>query len=272
MARGTNYPSMSLPEAIERVRKLYEEAHRRKLSREEIAKHLGYTGLNGRSVALISNLTKYGLLDGRGEEIRVSDDAVLILVEEQGAPDRAAAIRRAAFRPELFRELADQFAGGPVPSENAIKIRLEKMGYPPQVARDVAGAYRENTQLVESEGSEYNESTGETFEDEPEEAMPQTITPEAASLAKTSLVPASTRQATSETSNAPHYPVMGGGVLWWHIPFKGTPLSVRIETQERMLTREHIARIRAYLQMVEEDMPSGGVAVVPREEREDIEE
>jgi hypothetical protein len=169
---GLNYPSISLPAAIERVRALFDEAHRRRLSRLEIAKHLGYGSLNGASVTLIGNLTKYGLLDGRGDDVRVSDDAFVILLEERGSAERAAAVRRAAGRPELFRALNEQFEGGPMPSENAVRIRLEKMGFPPKIATVAARAYRETIELAESEGAAYNEPVAETSgEDATEERM-----------------------------------------------------------------------------------------------------
>jgi len=50
------YPSISLGDAIPKVRKLYDAVHQRRLSREEIAKNLGYTTLNGASIGLIVHL------------------------------------------------------------------------------------------------------------------------------------------------------------------------------------------------------------------------
>src|SRR5258707_1229780 len=124
------FPSISLAAAIERVRVLYREAHRRRMSREEIARHLGYGGINGAAVSLIANLARYGLIVGRGDEITVSDDAVAVLVEPAGSPDRAAAMRRVALNPTLFAELNTDFAGPAPISDNAVRVRLERRGFP----------------------------------------------------------------------------------------------------------------------------------------------
>lgn len=156
--RGTplRYPSLSLGEAITKIRQLYEEVHQRKMSREEIAKNLGYTTLNGASIGLISNLTRYGFLEGRLDGVRVSDDAVILSVEEPDSPDRQAALRRAALTPDLFKELAKDFGEGSVPGENTVRIRLERNGYPRKQAAAASRAFCETMALVAAEGGAYN--------------------------------------------------------------------------------------------------------------------
>lgn len=255
----TPYPSIGLAEAIERARTLYGQVHRRRMSREEIAKLLGYAGLNGASVETISNLTKFGLIEGRKDDIRISDDAAVILIEPPGSPDRVPALRRLARRPELFAELAEDFEGTVPPGENAIRIRLERRGFPPRAAQAASRAYRETMELVASEGSEYNQPQVAQNEDDHGGTMLQ--------LSTSAEAPLPMRAAASTQpkllSQAPE-PLAEGG-LWLQVPFKGAALSVRIEVTGQSLTKEHVARVRKYLELAEADLEEGGVgATAPK--------
>lgn len=52
-------------------------------------------------------------------------------------------------------------------------------------------------------------------------------------------------------------------VLWLQVPFRGTVLSVRIEARGQSLSKEHIARVRKYLELAEDDLEIAGVGFVP---------
>jgi hypothetical protein len=153
--QNPSYPAISLPDAIAKVGTIYEKIARRKQSRMGIAHSLGYTGLNGASVTVMASLTKYGLLEGRGDEIRLSDDALVIAIEEVNSPERQQAIARSALRPQLFAELNRYFSGH-VPTESQVRIWLEKRGFAPSAARDAGHAFRETIELVNAEGWPYN--------------------------------------------------------------------------------------------------------------------
>lgn len=242
------FPSISLADAIERVRVLYGQAHRRRMSREEIARHLGYGGINGAAVPVIANLARYGLTVGRGDAITVSDDAVTILVEPAGSPDRAAAMRRVALNPALFAELSRDFAGPAPIAENAVRVRLERRGFPPQAAQAASRAFRETMELVEAEGSAYNEPGVASQTDDQGGSM------------ETRPIPV--RHETITTPPPPAHPeeASGVGVLWLKVPFQGTALSVRIEASGQALKKEHVARVRKYLELAEADLETGGGA------------
>ena len=144
-----NYPAISLPEAIEKVRPIYKEEVQRRMSRVVAAKHLGYKGLNGASITIISALLKYGLLEGRGDDIRASSGAVAILVDPVGAPDRVQAVRAAAGKPGLFAELQGQFDGQS--SAENLQAYLQKQGFIAAAASAAGRAYRDTMELVNAE-------------------------------------------------------------------------------------------------------------------------
>src|SRR3546814_557240 len=100
--RSPNYPALSLPEAINRVKTIHNAEQHLAAPKEVIAKHLGYNGLNGASIKNISAIAKYGLLEETGgDKMKVSPLALSILYPSSGQ-EKARAIKDAASKPQLF--------------------------------------------------------------------------------------------------------------------------------------------------------------------------
>jgi hypothetical protein len=150
-SRSPNYPQIGLKEAVLRVSSVYKRDYQASLTRDIAADRLGYSGLNGKSLAVLAALGKFGLLEGRGEETRVTDLAVRILAFPPGSPERRAALGEAASRPELFVELDQRFGRGQA-SDGAIRAWLVTRGFIPPAAEAAVRAYRETKQLLEAEG------------------------------------------------------------------------------------------------------------------------
>ncbi len=152
--RSPNYPQLSLGEAIEAIRPVLKAENRNKMSRAVLAKHLGYSSLNGRALTKIGAIRAFGLIDGSGDDLRVSDDAVSLLLAPEGSSTRELAKARAAMRPALFKELRADFPTTPSP-EN-LQYELVKRGYTQEAAGKAAETYLATMRLVgESEGG-YN--------------------------------------------------------------------------------------------------------------------
>src|SRR5271167_3655164 len=92
--RSPNYPLMDLGAALEAVRPAFKAENRNKMSRPVLGRHLGYNSLNGRALGKIGAIRAYGLIDGSGDELRVSDDAITALVN----PDKGIVYRDALKR------------------------------------------------------------------------------------------------------------------------------------------------------------------------------
>jgi hypothetical protein len=148
--RSPSYPSISLRDAIVKVEEIYNQNYQSPVPRQVAAELMGYGGLNGKSLGVLAALSKYGLLEGRGDDTRVSDLALAIIAHEPGAPERGAAIRQAAAKPELFAEIDGRFTGGKA-SDAAIRSYLMTQKFIPAAADAVVRAYRETKQLVAAE-------------------------------------------------------------------------------------------------------------------------
>lgn len=150
-ARSPSYPSISLREAVEKIQRVYAKDYQNAISRELVAQHMGYQGINGKSLGILAAIGKYGLLEGRGNESRVSDLAVLIIAHPPGSPDRRLALMAAADRPELFAELDAKFGGGKG-SDQAIRAYLLTQKFIPAGADLAIRAYRDTKRFLEEEG------------------------------------------------------------------------------------------------------------------------
>ena len=154
-ARSPEYPAISLKEAVERVKMIYDNDYQNRVPKAVIAEHMGYKGLSGASLPVISALAKFGLLEGRGDETRVSDLAVAIIAHEPGAPERMAALVEAAKNADLFAELDIRFPDGKA-SDQAIRSYLLTNKFIPSAADAAIRAYRDTKQFVEGESKGYN--------------------------------------------------------------------------------------------------------------------
>lgn len=120
--RSPNYPSIDLAGAIEAVRPVFKAENRNKMSKGVLAKHLGYSSLNGRALGKIGAVRAYGLIDGSGDELRLSDDAVIALTAPSESGRNAARLRL-ALRPQLFQDIRKDFPDL-LPSEDNIAFWL----------------------------------------------------------------------------------------------------------------------------------------------------
>jgi hypothetical protein len=149
-------------DAIERGRKVYEKEHNHPAVKTVVAQDLGYKGISGPSLALIGALRQYGILEGSGEALRISKDA-LAYYEMDDGPEKAQAVQRMVFAPSLFAEL-HQLYGAKLPSEGNLKHTLITKGFLPETAKDVIEVYKANVELVGGEESRYSGSESESEE------------------------------------------------------------------------------------------------------------
>jgi hypothetical protein len=172
--RSPNYPLFSLPEALDRVRKIHAKENHLAAPREVIAKHLGYGGINGASAKAVSAIVKYGLLEeAGGDKVKVSPLALSILFPKDDR-EKAAAILRAAYSPALFSDIQSEWEGHQ-PSDDSLRSFLIRRNFAADALDRVILSYRETMALVSPKVGTY--------------------TPEAASVERSETEPSSMQMA-----------------------------------------------------------------------------
>lgn len=170
--RSPNYPMLDFGAALQAARKAYTNDHRNKMSRIVLAKHLGHDSLSGPALGKIGALRAYGLIEGNGDELRITNDAVHALEAPEGSAERAAAISQMALRPKLFQEIRKEFPG-PVSTEN-LRFWLIKRDFVPEAAEKAAKTYLNTIRLVEGGPQEYDFGDKPPEKQEPSPMTPQT--------------------------------------------------------------------------------------------------
>lgn len=155
VGRSPNYPALTLEEAIEQIRKVYDAQHHYPATKEVVAQNLGYGGINGKSLAFIGALKRYALLQADGENLRVSDDAISILTLPQDDPARTAALKRAAFATPIFAQLYETYGNKP-PADAVLRHELVKKKFLQKAADEAIRIYRDNLELVTRHTQDYN--------------------------------------------------------------------------------------------------------------------
>ncbi|WAC48426.1 hypothetical protein OVA03_00390 [Asticcacaulis sp. SL142] len=181
--RSPNYPSLSLTQSVDMVAKIHRLNRTNVITREDAAHALGYSGLTGRSMTVIAALIQFGLLSRVGTgDVRVTQTAVEILHAENER-ERNEALIKAAFTPQLFRDIHERFPDG-IPSEGPIKSYLIKQEFSDTAVGPAISAfmetYREVENLKENESYSHPDSSSlESTEQSKEVQMqqPPSLTP-----------------------------------------------------------------------------------------------
>lgn len=168
--RSPNYPNVSLPDAIARVRRVFERDRQGPIEREVVARHMGYSGLSGASDKVIGSIMQYGLLERVAKgEMRVSKLAVDIFHPDR-AEDRRRAIALAGMAPPVFRALRERF-GNKMPSKEALASYLVRQNFLNRAIPPLVSAYSETSEFLEQENA--FESGGDPLPSAPESFAPE---------------------------------------------------------------------------------------------------
>ena len=179
-SRSPNYPAVPLGQAIELAGQIHSKSRTNVIDRESAAKDMGYSGLTGRSVALLGALAQYGLLARAGKgDVRVTPVAVDIL-HGLTDTDKRRALGEAGSAPKLFKSIFDRFTDG-IPSENVIRSFLIQQGYADGAIGPAIKSFIETNRFLEASG--VYDGHGPDDEADPVTAAPEIATAPAAAPA-----------------------------------------------------------------------------------------
>src|SRR3974390_2868240 len=157
VAKSPNYPVVDLGTALAAMQNVLAKESRNKMSRAVLAKHLGYNSMNGRALGKVGAMRAYGLVEGSGDELKISDDAVDALKAPVGSEARKAALERLATRPPLFKELREAFPDS-LPSTENVEYWLTKRGFTSKGSGKAAKSYLTTMRLVIENPASYHAS------------------------------------------------------------------------------------------------------------------
>lgn len=151
--RSPSYPGISLEQAIERARVIYDREGRNAAPFEAILEDWGYSPKSGAGSVVLAALRKYGLLVYEGQTARLSDLALRILWDEEDSEDRRTAIKEAALKPSLHAELWREYEGS-LPSDATLRTALRRRRFAETAIPEVIDVFRSTlafAQLTEAD-------------------------------------------------------------------------------------------------------------------------
>lgn len=161
--RSPNYPNTDLGSALAMARKVYDKDNRNRIPQEAIARHLGHENMSGPALGKIAALRTYGLIDGPGDALRITEEAVAAMMAPAQSPERAKALGILAFKPGLFKEIRGDFPT--TPSDDALRFWLAKKGYSPEASAKATKAYLATLALVPESAQAYDSGSTELEEE-----------------------------------------------------------------------------------------------------------
>ncbi|MBY8916538.1 hypothetical protein KUG85_14425 [Nitratireductor sp. L1-7-SE] len=144
--RSPNYPQVDLASALAMARKLFDKDGRNKIPQLALASHLGHDSLSGPALGKIGALRAYGVVEGTGDENRVSEEAITALMAPEESSEKSEALQRMALRPPLFSDISKEFPTPP--SDSNLKYWLVKRGFSSEAATKAARTYLATIALV----------------------------------------------------------------------------------------------------------------------------
>lgn len=153
--RSPKYPNFSLEDAVQHAGAIYEADRNYPVTREDVAKHMGYSGLSGASDKSIATMMQYGLLERISKgEVRVSQLAIDILYPEN-EEQRKVALREAAFTPPLFKAIKERFPERE-PSEQTLRSWLLREQFNDRAINPVIRSYAQTCSYLRQENATEN--------------------------------------------------------------------------------------------------------------------
>lgn len=236
--RSPSYPQMSLGKALDLADRLYRGIHRASVGNAEAQQIMGYSPKSGSALAALSALKRFGILEGRDPQIRLTPLALQIL-EPADPRERADGIAEAARKPELFAEVLDSF-GGRLPADSAIRAKLVRdKNFTAAGADGFIRSFKETFSFAEREAASFR-----VYEEEyAEENSPDPALPSLGAAAPSSAVSPNT-----PTPVAPAGETMG---------LRVSPTTNVVITFSGPVTRSDVVKLSKLLEVLSDGYPEG---------------
>jgi hypothetical protein len=148
ISRSPRAPSVDLEEALRKAQKLYEKEGKLAIPADLAVKHLGYSGINNGSAArVLASLKFYGLVDSNNKGDVAASRDVEDYVHTPDEKERQSLLIKWLRAPKVYAELLDEYSER-LPSEQAIRYRLIKMGFLPPAANDAMKTFRASVEFA----------------------------------------------------------------------------------------------------------------------------
>lgn len=158
-----DYPAIDIGNAVDRLRRVYDNTGKHTVSRENAIEAMGLKVSGGRAIDVLASFDKYGIAETGGHVIRITELGLRILsslAEEESKKYLDEAIARVG----LFREVMEEF--GPQPTYNDVRLFLQDTAKVepekvPMKAEEIARILARNATVLATTGTTLTAFQGE---------------------------------------------------------------------------------------------------------------
>lgn len=146
--RSPRFPRYSLKEAVNFVERIHHRCGVGPMTADNVYKSLGFSGKSGPSATALAALRQYGLLEGSGDKIQLSDLAKQI-ADPASYRQKKMAILSAGNKPPIFDKIS-RYIDDDDPSTDkfALNFMMRELGFTRTGASNCISAYRETLNYV----------------------------------------------------------------------------------------------------------------------------
>lgn len=123
--RSPGYPMISLEEAIQKAKILWNKDTNNPMPLKVVYEHLGYKTIGGYGGRVLSALKQFGLIYEKQKDIILTDEAIYLALHEPSDEIYIKTIKKLALNPTLYDKLFNE-CKGQLPSDQNLKVRLIK--------------------------------------------------------------------------------------------------------------------------------------------------
>ncbi|MEW6616791.1 MAG: hypothetical protein AB1401_15165 [Thermodesulfobacteriota bacterium] len=123
--RSPGYPMISLEEAIQKAKILWEKDKNNPIPLKAAYEHLGYKAGSTYGARVLAAMKKFGLIYEKQNDIILTDEAIDLALHEAYDETYTKTTKKLALKPTSYEKLFNEY-GGNLPSDATLKIKLIK--------------------------------------------------------------------------------------------------------------------------------------------------
>jgi hypothetical protein len=123
--RSPGYPMISLGEAIQRAKILWDKDKNNPIPLLAAYQHLGYKTIGGYGGRVLAALKQFGLIYEKQADIILTNEAVDLALHEPHDVIYVETVKKLALKPNIYEKLFNEY-GDSLPSDATLKIKLIK--------------------------------------------------------------------------------------------------------------------------------------------------
>ncbi len=125
--RSPAYPYIDLEDAVGKARIVWDKERKNPTTAEIFGSHWDYAKGSSAVALIVSAMRQYGLIEGKGTQVRLTDLAVKIMFSDEGSEEKKLALQQAFLGPQLYKNLWDKY-NLDLPSNESLKNYMVRDG------------------------------------------------------------------------------------------------------------------------------------------------